>query len=130
MKKLTPVLCVEAIEPCLDFWTKRLGFEKTMEVPEGDLLGFAALARGKVEIMYQTFNSLKEDLPSVAEQASGGQAFLYIEVEDLDDVLERLKGVDPLVPLRTTFYGAREIAVREPGGNVVVFAQFGAPEQS
>jgi hypothetical protein len=25
---------------------------------------------------------------------------------------------------RTTFYGAREICVRDPAGNVVVFAQF------
>jgi hypothetical protein len=31
-----------------------------------------------------------------------------------------------LVPRRKTFYGAEEIFVREPGGNVVGFAQFGA----
>jgi len=30
MKKLTPVLFVEAIEPCLPFWTERLGFTKTV----------------------------------------------------------------------------------------------------
>ena len=39
MKKLTPVFVVERIEPCLGFWTDRLDFEKTVEVPEGDGLG-------------------------------------------------------------------------------------------
>jgi len=29
-----------------------------------------------------------------------------------------------VIPRRTTFYGADELIVREPGGNVVTFAQF------
>src|SRR4029453_8853944 len=44
MKKLTPVLFVGEIEPCLEFWT-RLGFERTAEVPEGDRLGFVLLTK-------------------------------------------------------------------------------------
>jgi len=35
MQSLTPILLVDAIEPCLDFWM-RLGFQVTIEVPEGD----------------------------------------------------------------------------------------------
>src|SRR5688500_9388075 len=34
-----------------------------------------------------------------------------------------------LVARKKTFYGAEEIFVREPGGNVVGFAQFGADEE-
>jgi hypothetical protein len=34
-----------------------------------------------------------------------------------------MEGVEVVSPRRTTFYGMHEIAVREPGGNVVVFAQ-------
>ena len=33
VKKITPVLFAEEIEPCLKFWVERLGFEKTIEVP-------------------------------------------------------------------------------------------------
>ena len=29
MKKLTPILVVDAIEPCLPFWTDRLGYART-----------------------------------------------------------------------------------------------------
>lgn len=45
MKKLTPVLAVDEIEPVLPFWIERLGFEKTVEVPQGDRLGFVIPAR-------------------------------------------------------------------------------------
>lgn len=32
---MMPVLLVEEIEPCLGVW-EQLGFERTMEMPEGD----------------------------------------------------------------------------------------------
>ena len=35
VKKITPVLFVEEVEPCVKFWVERLGFTKTIEVPEG-----------------------------------------------------------------------------------------------
>ena len=41
VKKITPVLFAAEIEPCLKFWMDRLGFEKTVEVPDGEKLGFA-----------------------------------------------------------------------------------------
>jgi uncharacterized glyoxalase superfamily protein PhnB len=124
LKRLVPVLFVEKIEPCLPFWVDRLGFEKTTEVPEGDALGFVILARGSVEVMLQTRASLKKDLPALAEE--GSRSFLYIEVSDLQEFIKRLEGADVVVPVRETFYGAREIGVRDPAGNVITFAQFKA----
>jgi hypothetical protein len=52
VKKITAILFAEEIEPCLKFWTERMGFEKTVDVPEGDKLGFAMLQKGGVELMY------------------------------------------------------------------------------
>jgi uncharacterized glyoxalase superfamily protein PhnB len=126
MKRLTPVIFVEEVEPCLEFWVDRLGFEKTMGVPEGDRLGFAAAKRGSVEVMYQSRASIANDVPAFAEgpfERSG--LTLYIEVSDLDDVASRIEGVEVVVPERKTFYGAREIAVRAPCGTVVMFAEMG-----
>jgi hypothetical protein len=125
MKKLTPVFVVERIEPCLEFWVGRLGFEKTVEIPEGDELGFVILVRGNVEIMYQSRESLKKDTPALAAAPAGSVSLnaTYIEVSDIDDVVKRLAGWDVVVPRRTTFYGATEIGVREPAGNLIVFAQ-------
>jgi hypothetical protein len=125
MKKLTPVFVVERIEPCLDFWVDRLGFEKTVEIPEGDSLGFVILGRGNVEIMYQSIESLRNDMPALAQVTPGSVSpnATYIEVTDIDDPLQRLEGWHLVVPKRTTFYGAIEFGVREPGGNLIVFAQ-------
>ncbi|HSR52404.1 MAG TPA: VOC family protein [Acidobacteriota bacterium] len=121
MKKLAPVLVVDEIEPCLPFWYK-LGFEKTVEVPEGDTLGFVILKKGPVEIMYQTQRSVEKDLPSLAKESY--HSALFIEVDALDPVIEAMKGTEALFPERRTFYGAREIGYREPGGNAVTFAEF------
>jgi uncharacterized glyoxalase superfamily protein PhnB len=124
MKKLTPVVFVEDIEPVLPFWIDRLGFEVTAEVPEGDRAGFVILQKGNVEIMYQSRESVRKDLPQLADSPTGG-TFLFIQVDDLDAIERALDGVEPVVPRRTTFYGADEIIVREPAGNVVTFASFG-----
>ncbi len=125
MKKLTPVFVVERIEPCLDFWTGRLGFEKTVEIPEANGLGFVILSRGNVEIMYQSRESLEKDMPALAKAVSGAASpnAMFVEVSDIDDVERRLAGWDVIVPRRTTFYGTTEIGVREPAGNLIVFAQ-------
>jgi hypothetical protein len=125
MQKLTPVFVVEQIEPCLDFWVGRLGFEKTLEIPEGDSLGFVILSRGNVEIMYQSIESLRKDMPALAPMTPGSVSpnATYIEVSDIDDPLKRLESWPQVVPKRTTFYGAIEFGVREPGGNLIVFAQ-------
>lgn len=123
VKKLTPILYVEAIEPCLGFWTERLGFEIAAEVPEGDALGFVILEKDGVQVMYQTRTSVENDVPALADTPMGG-ALLFIEVDDIDAVEAALEGIDRVVPRRSTFYGADELSVREPAGNIVGFAQF------
>ncbi|HEV7589385.1 MAG TPA: VOC family protein [Longimicrobium sp.] len=121
MKKLTPVLVVDQVEPCAAFWTGPLGFERTAEVPHDGELGFVILQQGAVEIMYQSRASVAADLPELAEGAH--RTVLYIEVGDLDAVEAAVAGAEVVQPRRTTFYGMMEIGVREPGGNVVIFAQ-------
>jgi uncharacterized glyoxalase superfamily protein PhnB len=121
LKKVTPLMTVDAIEPCLPFWVDRLGFEKVAEVPDGDRLGFVILVKDGVELMYQSQASVEKDL-GVRIPAGG---ILYIEVEDLAPILKALEGAEVVVPERTTFYGAHEIFVREPGGHVVGFAKHG-----
>ncbi len=46
-----------------------------------------------------------------------------MEVQGLDDIIQPLQGAKVVVPERKTFYGAREIGVREPGGNAALFAE-------
>jgi len=132
MNKITPILTVDAIEPCLPFWTDALGFELTATVPHGDAMGFAMLNRGNLEVMYQTRASVEEDLgpagaaeghPDLAERMAAGMATLFVQVEAIDPVIEALgEGMDVVVPRRETFYGMDEIFVRAPCGTLVGFA--------
>jgi uncharacterized glyoxalase superfamily protein PhnB len=123
MQSLTPILIVDAIEPCLDFW-KRIGFAATVEVPDGDALAFVILNNGPVEIMYQTRASVAKDAPSMADFPSS--SILYIHVTNIDEIIAAVSGAPVLIPKRTTFYGATEYSVREPGGSAVSFSEVGA----
>jgi uncharacterized glyoxalase superfamily protein PhnB len=123
MKKLSPVLCVDAIEPSLSFWVDALGFVKTVDVPEGDRVAFAILQKDGLEVMLQTRDSIQNDIPELAGHPAAGSA-LFIEVEDLEAVARAVADFELIVPRRKTFYGSEEIVLREPGGNVVTFAQF------
>ena len=121
--KLTPVLIVESIEKSLPFWMERMGFQKTVEVPDGDGLGFVILARDGAELMMQTAASVRKDEPKFAPDGlrTKGRG-LFIEVNDFEDVKRRLDGYPIVMPERVTFYGMREIGVAEPNGHTVVFA--------
>jgi len=66
VKKITPVLFVKEIEPVLPFWLEKLGFTKTIEVPEGNKLAFVAFKSGTAEIMYQTYASADRDHPPIS----------------------------------------------------------------
>ena len=129
VKKITPLLFAQEIEPCIKFWIERMGFEKTVEVPEGNKTGFVILQKNGVEIMYQIFASVDKDNPSTGQASRKGPAFLYIEVEDLDALIIAVKGSEVIMPVRTTFYGAKEIGIKDPVGNYLIFAQQGAAPQ-
>jgi uncharacterized glyoxalase superfamily protein PhnB len=124
VKRITAVLLVKEIEPVIPFWVNRLGFTKTIEVPNGNKLGFVAFQKGATEVMYQTYASVEKDAPKqVSETARKGPSYLYMEVDNLDAVLAAMKGVNIVMPVRTAFYGMKEFSVQDPGGHFITFAQ-------
>src|SRR5579859_963299 len=128
VKRLTTVLLVKDIEPIIPFWVDRLGFNKTIEVPDGNKLGFVAFQKGTAEVMYQTYASVEKDAPpAMIAAARKGPTYLYMEVDDLNAVLAAMKDVPKVMPERTAFYGMREFAVADPAGHFVTFAQPAAP---
>jgi uncharacterized glyoxalase superfamily protein PhnB len=124
VKKITPVLFAESIELCVQFWIERLGFAKTVEVPDGNRLAFAILQKGSVELMYQSYASADKDVGSIAEAVRQGPTFVYVEVENVDEIIAAVRGAEVVIPLRTTFYGAKEIGIKDPAGHFLTFAQF------
>lgn len=126
VKKITPILFAQELEPCIKFWTDRLGFQKTVEVPEGEKIAFAIVEKNGLELMYQSFASVEKENAATGAAARKGPSFLYIEVEDLNAALEATNGAEIVMPVRTTFYGAKEFGVKDPAGHYFIFAQQGA----
>jgi uncharacterized glyoxalase superfamily protein PhnB len=131
MRKATPVLIVERVEAVVPFWEK-LGATATVSVPDAAFddgrLAFVIVASDGIEVMYQTIDSVMNDLvkaASVKEAFRTGpqQTTLFIEVDRLEAVESALRGEPLVMPRRTTFYGATEAAYADPAGNIVVFAE-------
>jgi catechol 2,3-dioxygenase-like lactoylglutathione lyase family enzyme len=125
--KITANLFVDEIEKSLEFWVGRMGFEQTVGVPDGDRPAFVILVRDGAELMMQTLESLRKDEPGFAPEKVGAGGGLFIEVGDFEDVLKRLEGYPIAMKERTTFYGMREIGVRDPSGHIAIFAAPSTP---
>lgn len=120
LKKLTTLLVVDRIEPCLSGW-QALGYEVTVRVPEEGPLGFAILSSKTGELMLQTRASLAEDLPDVARRKP--QTLLYADVPSLTEAKKALPGATAIVPRRKTFYGATEAWLELEGGVILGLAE-------
>ncbi len=123
LKKVTPLLIVDRIEPSLPLYEK-LGYARTVEVPHAGKLGFVILSGKLGEIMLQTTASLKDDAADVAARAKG--SLLYCDVDSLRAAREAVKaagGCEILIEERETPYGARETWFVDPSGHVIGLAE-------
>lgn len=123
IEKITPILVVDAIEDVLPHWTTTLGFTAVATVPHGDALGFVILVNGAVTVMLQTRASLRADMPAAADVLCARDVLLYADVASIAAAQSALEGAEVLVPLRETFYGAREIWIRDASGNITGFSE-------
>ena len=135
VKRLTTTILTDDADACAAFWTKRVGFKQTMDVPAqqpGETGNqFVAVSNDRFELMFQTFKSSEEDLPGAFTPTDSASFMLFVEVSSLDAAIERMRGLEPAVTRRKTFYGSDEIGYRDPCGTLVVFAEFSEPpEQS
>ena len=130
VKRITPVMFVQDVEPCVKFWVEGFDFHTAAEVPDGDKVAFAMLQKGNVELMYQSYASADKDVGTrISEVVRKGPTFLYVEVDNLDATISAVKGAEVVMPKRKTFYGSTEIGIKDPAGHYVTFAEFGATPQ-
>jgi uncharacterized glyoxalase superfamily protein PhnB len=123
--KLTPNLLVASVERSLDFYTRVLGFERGMTVPEQSPFVFASVTSGAVEIFFNDAAAASKEYPGFAGKPIGATGTMFIELDGGVDALhERIRTQAPVVmPLVTQFYGMREFAIADPDGYVITFAQ-------
>ena len=123
METLSPNIFVKDIPKTIAFY-KLLGFEVTMSVPEtGNDFVWVMMTCGKVTFMFQTFESLANELPEISRK-DGASLLLYINVKDIHALFERIKDKATILKgLEKTFYGATEFSIKDNNNYVLTFAE-------
>ena len=123
MESLCPNIFVKDINATIAFYNI-LGFDLAMSVPEeGPDLIWAMMVKGNVTFMFQTFDSLDNELPEIS-RTNGASLLLYIKLKNIRAFFEDIKGkVTVLKGLETTFYGATEFSVLDINNYVLTFAE-------
>ena len=123
-KKLTPNLVVDSVERSVAFYVDTLGFERGMTVPDAPPLVFASVTSGSVEVFFNDAATAVKELPIFTGKPIGATGTLFIEVDGVDALHDRLKPTVKIVmPIVTQFYGMREFAFEDPDGYVITFAE-------
>ena len=123
-KKLTPNLLVANVERSLAFYVDTLGFSRSMTVPEQSPFVFAAVTSGSIEIFVNDAATAVKEYPAFVGKPIGATGTMFIEVEGVDALHDRLKArVKIVMPIVTQFYGMREFAIEDPDGYVITFAE-------
>lgn len=123
-KKLTPNLVVSSVERSLAFYVETLGFERGMTVPDASPYVFASVTSGAVEIFFNDAAAAIKEYPAFGGRPIGATGTMFIEMEGVDALHDRLKSsVKIVMPLVTQFYGLREFAIEDPDGYTITFAE-------
>ncbi len=122
MESISPNIFIKNIEETVGFY-EQLEFTLTMKVPDEGKMVWAMMTNGNVSFMFQTFESLGNDLPEISRQ-DGGSLLLYIQIKEIRQYHDRIKDkVDILKGLEKTFYGATEFSICDNNGYVLTFAE-------
>ncbi len=117
-------LHVADVERSLAFYVDVLGFARGMTVPDASPFVFASVTGGPVEIFLNDAAGAIQEYPALAGKPLGATATMFIEVEGVNALHDRLQGkVTIVMPIETKFYGMREFAITDPDGYLITFAE-------
>ncbi len=140
---IIPNLMVTDIARSIAFYRDVLGMKVSMTVmpnrevhtgPDSDGAGaaFATLEWQGSQLMLQTVASLAADVPSFsAEQQPTPGGTVYVRGLHPDAIIDRVPKEHILKPAEVSWYGMKELYLRDPDGHIVcVGAPEGPPPQS
>jgi lactoylglutathione lyase len=124
IKKLTPNLIVRDVAASLKFYREVLGLETGMTVPEQAPFVFASVTNGAVEIFFNDQKIVAAEYPKLAATI-GASLTLYMEVDSLQDVLDRVQkaGSKISMPVTEQFYGIKEFAFEDQDAYTITIAE-------
>lgn len=124
MKNLTPNLMVYNVNDTIDYYETYFNFKLVQTVPEEGQFQWAMVNAGNVNLMFQTIDSLRNDLPQFEDLEPGGGLTLFFEVDDVEKLYNSVKdNVEVIVEFHKTYYGMNEFSIRDLNGFLLTFAE-------
>lgn len=122
MESISPNIFVRDINETIEYY-KQLEFKLIMSVPEQGDFVWAMMNCGEVNFMFQTFESLGSDIPTISRQ-DGGSLLFYIQIKEIRKFHDKIKDkVNVIKELEKTFYGATEFSIQDINGYILTFAE-------
>jgi hypothetical protein len=100
-----------------------LGFEVVTSMPPEGSPDWVMMSMGDVTFMFQTFKSLKDELPEISRE-DGGSLLLYIQLDNIIDYYQNLKSKTKIYKeLEKTFYDVFEFSIIDNNNYILTFAE-------
>lgn len=115
---------VNDVNQTIDFYVSVLGFSKIATVPESGKIDWGMVQNGTVTFMFQETKNIKIEYPQLKKFENGGGLTFYINVINVQEVFDSLKGKVKIVKeMHKTFYGATDFAIEDNNGYILTFSQ-------
>lgn len=122
MESIAPNLFVYDMSATVAFY-ETLGFQIAAKNPPTDNPDFVLMTYGNITFMFQTFDSLGDELPIIRRE-KGSSLLLYIQLENIQVFYKAIKGKVPVYrELEETFYGATEFSIVDNNNYLITFAE-------
>lgn len=124
LESLTPNIIVDDVNQAVDYYAEKLGFNLIASVPEKGTYNWAMVQRDGVSLMFQSLESIQDDMPSLKIDSKGSLGTFFIRMKGIDELYNQVKEkVEIAHTMRTTFYGMKEFVVRDLNGYFLAFAE-------
>lgn len=125
LERIVPNLMVKDIAVTLNYYRGVLGFETISTWPDsGEDLRRATVKKGDVEIMFQSEQSLKKEIPELRHDDPAGGFTIVIRVTDVQAFYDHLyASLDVVVQIKETNQGTRQFTIRDINGYYLTFAE-------
>ncbi|MBN1300773.1 MAG: VOC family protein [Melioribacteraceae bacterium] len=124
MKSISPNLMVYNVNDTIEYYKQYFNFELIKTVPEDKNFQWAMMRNGNVTIMFQSCDSLKNELPHFEDFEPGGTFTLFIIGENIKKLYNNLKDdIEIVSDLKETFYDMIEFTFRDLNGYLITLAE-------
>lgn len=126
LNQLVPELVVDDVNASIEFYTRKLGFEVVLKVPEEGKPVWAELKNGETSLMLQETKETFGEIPLISDRKTGGTTLLVFRLVTSQQVRQIWSSLSTnsqvVLPLRETDYGTVEFGITDPDGYVIIFA--------